>query len=468
MGIRRAVIVAAVLLMCSNLRADYQVLNICVGDNNNQVNPDVYSDENDTIVVWEDPRHGSGDVEIYWVSLSDPNLINHRISQAGNQKFPAISGNTIVWQDERISTTNREVYTYNLSTSEANRLADTANQRYPEISNGWIVSESYNGSVYNAAVWDASANVYHFIAPNSAMQMELAMDGSVIVWRDDRDGKSQIWRCDLAAQPYAAAPVYAVTNSQYHPAVSGHRVAWHETTAQTLVVYDLLTQSVWTHELKAGSEALTSMSGAILVWQELHPAGGNYNIRGYDFSTGSYLDIATGTQDDRNPSISGRTVAWQRGSGAGTDIVAAVITAPAVIALTAPNGGEVFLAGSEIEIAWQMVKGAAPAAVDVEFSPANGAEGSWTLIGDDVPYASTLLWNTPADANSTECLVRVRSAGDPQVTDVSDAVFTIFQCSAALTADLTGDCFVDIKDFAALAAQWLTCGSPDESWCSGQ
>ncbi|MCE5187394.1 MAG: hypothetical protein LLF76_14840 [Planctomycetaceae bacterium] len=457
-----AVVIASVCLLYSNLWADYPVINICVGVSGEQINPDVFSDANGTIVVWEDARNGAGNLEIYWTDLNDPNLINNRITQTGSQKLPAISQNTIVWQDERISG-NREIYVYDLGGEPLAILADSVHQRYPDVSGQTIVCEYYNAGFYNIALWNAVTSSYDLLAPAAATQMHVAVSGNTAVWRDDRNGTGQIYRCDLSVLPYAASPVYASASHQQYPAVSGDIVAWQDVTSNQVTAYDLAKgRVIWTHSVSGVQTNCASMSGDILVWQELRSGGTDYNIRGYDFSTGTYLDIAASNQDDQNPSISGRTVVWQRN---GTDIVGAMIPTPVALAVTAPNGGEMFLAGTQIEIAWQMTAGQAPAAVDVEFSAQGGIQGSWIAIAQDVPFDGTFVWDSFADVDSQQCLIRVKDADDALVADVSDAAFTIFQCSPQLTADLTGDCFVGIEDFAQFALQWLACGNPHDQAC---
>jgi hypothetical protein len=46
-----------------------------------------------------------------------------------------------------------------------------------------------------------------------------------------------------------------------------------------------------------------------------------------------------------------------------------------------------------------------------------------------------------------------------------DDVFTIFQCPGVIPGDLNGDCYVDWKDFADFAANWLECGNPFDPNC---
>jgi len=50
------------------------------------------------------------------------------------------------------------------------------------------------------------------------------------------------------------------------------------------------------------------------------------------------------------------------------------------------------------------------------------------------------------------------------VFDTSNAIFTIYEC--ALDGDLTGDCVIDINDFAVMAGFWLECGNPYDLECT--
>ena len=63
------------------------------------------------------------------------------------------------------------------------------------------------------------------------------------------------------------------------------------------------------------------------------------------------------------------------------------------------------------------------------------------------------------------CLVRISDAGDPDVSDVSDATFTIYQCTLPEIVDPTGDCRVDFSDYALIAPYWLQCGNPFDPNC---
>ncbi len=128
-----------------------------------------------------------------------------------------------------------------------------------------------------------------------------------------------------------------------------------------------------------------------------------------------------------------------------------------------PNGGQMFLAGSLPTVQWK-TEGDPVDEVRIDFSADNGQ--SWRILANAVLNAGIFQITLPSDIHSQQCLVRVRSAANLDVMDIGDDVFTVFQCAQTLTADLTGDCFVNLADFAVLAQQWLTCGNPyDSDWC---
>ena len=123
------------------------------------------------------------------------------------------------------------------------------------------------------------------------------------------------------------------------------------------------------------------------------------------------------------------------------------------------SGGGTVRAGVGLLITWGRCIGIAPVSVDIAFL----TEGSDTntiaedILFDDYHY----LWTRVADVNSiAACRIRISDASDTDPADISDTLFTVFQCDPTLTADLTGDCFVDIANLAEMARQLLLCGNP--------
>ncbi|MCI0499412.1 MAG: hypothetical protein L0Y36_07005 [Planctomycetales bacterium] len=457
-----AVLLVMFISIISPVKADLPVVDICLNRGGNQTVPDIDGD----VVVWQSDENGTSNTDIYWKHFGDPNDPN-TLPLSLNQEIPAISGNVIVWLDRRIST-DRDIYAYNIADRAyvPLRTADGVNQRGPDIWSDFIVCEHYSSGFYNAAVFNFQTSQYDVISPASATQTTIAVSDSIVVWMDNRNGTYDIYMCDLSVKPYAPQRLTMTAADEFRPAISGDLIVWEDHTNSpdiNLVAWSSrLRTVVWTCSA-AGEQSYPSVSGSIIVFQEKLTGRTDFDIRGYDIGTGAYFDIATSAKDDQFPSISGRRVVWQR-ANTDKDIVGAAIPTPTAIAVVSPNGGEQVLAGSRLEIAWCLIDGAAPANVKVEFSSNSG--GNWQTLAASVPFDGIFLWQPVADVDSTQCLIRVSDASDSLVSDISDAAFTVFQCDANLTADLTGDCFVGLADFAELAAQWLDCGNPyNENWC---
>ena len=118
-----------------------------------------------------------------------------------------------------------------------------------------------------------------------------------------------------------------------------------------------------------------------------------------------------------------------------SDAVFSIVETPS-LALTSPNGGETWDAGSTQSITW--ISDATVANVKLECSTDGGT--AWTTIigltpaalpgngtddgGAEPPASNTYAWTVPA-VNSANCLVRVSDVSDGTPSDTSDAVFTI-------------------------------------------
>jgi len=90
------------------------------------------------------------------------------------------------------------------------------------------------------------------------------------------------------------------------------------------------------------------------------------------------------------------------------------------IAVTKPNGGESWLAGTAQNITWN-AQGIP--SVDIEYSTDNGL--SWSPIVVAAPGSGSYEWSPIPDINSTQCRVRVKDNEDGSPADESDAVFVI-------------------------------------------
>jgi galactose oxidase len=98
---------------------------------------------------------------------------------------------------------------------------------------------------------------------------------------------------------------------------------------------------------------------------------------------------------------------------------------PAAIQVEGPNGGELFRSGSTEQLQW-LSHGTMSGRVTLEFSPDRG--NSWSPIATNVSDTGSHAWVVP-DVSTAQALVRVTDAEMPEVTDQSDAPFTLSRSS---------------------------------------
>ncbi len=130
------------------------------------------------------------------------------------------------------------------------------------------------------------------------------------------------------------------------------------------------------------------------------------------------------------------------------------------LSINAPNGLESLLVGENLSILWEGIECIDTVAID--YSDDCGV--TWQAIDPNTENDGNYVW-VPSQINSDQCIIRVCDISQPAVCDASNQLFTIFECQETLTADIDGNCFVDITDFSLFVLQWLLGGNPfDPGW----
>jgi hypothetical protein len=184
-----------------------------------------------------------------------------------------------------------------------------------------------------------------------------------------------------------------------------------------------------------------SASGANTTFQVVDNGGGSYTVDGvtlgtpcgssatsgtlFSLAVGSTLTSGTGTvtitsltlRDCSNNPLT---------SAIGTAASVSVDRSVPSVAVTSPNGGESWLAGSSHAITWIATdaEGIAANSIALEYSVNNGS--SWLPVASGLANAGTFSWTVPSNP-STTALVRATAADIHANTasDASDAVFTL-------------------------------------------
>ena len=429
MKVTRCCVIISLLMLTTCLKADLDIFDICT-ESADQLEPDIDGDW----IAWHDVRNGVRNYDIYGYTLAEPNAIPI-CTASGNQKSPAVAGHIAVWQDERNG--QRDIYAFNLSTRMPTNLPnmplnDGLSQFYPDISNDVIVYR-HEQDGYKLFTYDIPSQMPVQMVAASSSQLNFTIDGSIVVWMEQVGSVYQIFMKNLShTEP--AFRISETVYSQWYPAVSGSTIVWAEDrgTASGCDLYGFDVNNPIAGEFSiytgSGDQTRPAISGKLVVWQDKPDGQTDYDIRALDLSTGDLFDIAVDTPidyDDQNPAISGRTVVWQR-MNADWDIVGAEIpfSASTVINITSPGNDDMYLAKSQMQIAWQLVDGPSPDFVNIEFSPDNG--DTWPVtVATGVPFTSNYLWDSVQDVNSVQCRISIRAVGGGSASDTSDS-FTVF------------------------------------------
>lgn len=412
-------------------------------------------------VAWTDDRGGTA-VDVMLKTLTEPNLYVITPDYSKQIK-PVIDESIVVWQDYRNVPTGRDIYAYNMLTkTEIPVCTHAGNQDAPDIGAGLIVWQDYRDGSYDVYGYDLNAAEPQdfLIAGGTGHQMWAAVDQGVVVWQDNQTGNFDLYYA--AAPDWASAlPVRTDAFEQSFPDISGTIIVWQDKRSGDYDIYgyDIIEQREFEICLADGDQGNPIIYGDIVVWEDKRDSLTNdSDIYAYDLVAQTEFAVTATTARETQPYIFNRLIVWNRDG----DLWGAFLPEDKTITVGQPNGGEELPDRSTFEITWTNEGDIEQVVLD--YSTDMGE--NWTLIRSGVVNTGAFEWTLPAGLDSDRCLVRVTEAGNPMNNDVSDAAFTVFPCSAALTADANHDCIVDFADLALLSGQWLLCGHPtDLSWC---
>ncbi len=132
--------------------------------------------------------------------------------------------------------------------------------------------------------------------------------------------------------------------------------------------------------------------------------------------------------------------------------------------LDSPNGGEALPAGRDYLVQWQAVPEINEMLIEYSWDGSHWTEVNLPNNGNTGSYD----WLVPA-YNWDGWLMRISDANEPDIFDISDDVFTMYECQDTdqRPADLDDNCYVDEIDSAIFSSQWKQTGCNEPNWCNG-
>jgi len=311
--------------------------------------PAIYGD----IVVWQQFVAEFGDYDIYVADLNEPDdALLLVLGEGSDQMNPAIYENIVVWQDFIVADGGGDWDITGADISDANEAfifpvsgIEANDEQGPAIAGNtvaWKDGPAGDADIYAADITDLGNPIEFPIANFEFDQQNPAIYRNTVVWQDMYFGDSDILAADIWQRNRPADfGVSLIEYEQTDPAVSGDVIIWQDNFSGDWDIYaaDLSTS------LKAGfsdpnepaefaiatgesSQVKPAIDGHLIVWQD--DRAGNWDIFGYNLTTGRQFRITDDRADQTNPAISGKTVVWQDNRDGNWQIYAAVLDGPEV------------------------------------------------------------------------------------------------------------------------------------------
>ena len=186
----------------------------------NSMNPDI--DGNRVVYEDEDPVTGNADIVLYDIITSTTTRITN---DAADQRHPAISGDLVVWDDDRnYQQTGLDIYRYNITSGVTTQITnDHYNQQNPSISGNRIVWEDDRNGSRDVYMYTDTPGVVPDTTPPvfDGLGTAIAGNGQVLLfWNAATDPSTpitySIYQAGTAGgENFGAAPTFTTMSETY-------------------------------------------------------------------------------------------------------------------------------------------------------------------------------------------------------------------------------------------------------------
>ncbi len=243
--------------------------------------PDISGDR----IVWQDNRNGGW--EIYTYLISRPDIGDYLLLDLpGEQVSPAIYENILVYsdhQDAEFATSN--IFMYDIATAELTQITDDEDlsQHKPDIYGFNIVYEDTRNGNLDIYLYNINTQEETQLTEDPADQLNPSIHGRRVVWEDKRDGNWNLY------MHYINDPLEVYENYDW-PIYTGENF----------------------REISESNDKNPAVYEDYIVFQSYR--NGSWDIYLYSFindTFGSTSTIITEAKDQINPAIYDNRIVWQ-------------------------------------------------------------------------------------------------------------------------------------------------------------
>ena len=251
------------------------------------------------------------DIDFYDLATETKRRITTQSEILGNPNYsvPAISGDRIIWWDDRNG--NYDIFLYDLATETERQITtDPIDQGGAVISGNRIVWPSgTDTSGTDFHVYDLETETERLIPTDAWWVLGLAISGDRIVYDDRRNGNQDIYLYDLTTD--TERQITTDTSGQESPAISGDRIVWidRRNGNENIYLYDLATETERRITTYPSNKYYPAISGDHIVWSDGRHEGKS-EIYLYDLATQTERRLTPNSHELRWGTISGNRIVW--------------------------------------------------------------------------------------------------------------------------------------------------------------
>ncbi|MEZ4868474.1 MAG: CAP domain-containing protein [Caldilineaceae bacterium] len=215
-------------------------------------------------VVWKDGYNGIG---IHGINL----VTKQRFTVTENKpdtSRPRLSGNIVVWADNRAGNDNWNIYGYNLTKQQEFVISDApGSQTDPQIDGNLVVWWDYQERIYLYNLQTQQTQT--ILATHGARLPDVSDADHLVIWQDIRNGDWDIYGYDLDQQQ--EVELLVAPRDQEFVAIDQGLIVFQWKTeggSWNIGLLDLATHLSFIIENNSSSQVQPAVDGALVVWQD--------------------------------------------------------------------------------------------------------------------------------------------------------------------------------------------------------
>ncbi len=388
-----------------------------------------------------------------WIKYTDLSQPSPQTITIAAGQYPDISGDMIVWEYKLDGF--YQIFAHDVSTAATIQITSgDFDHREPSISGSRVVYRYKDVDTFwhiaMATINGGEVVSTEPICTEAGNQHTPSIDGDIVAWQHRRqtDDERDIYYFNIAESQ--RIEVCLAAGAQMYPKTSGDIIVWQDYRAglndSDIYAYSIAQDAVYPICVKPDHQRPVSCSGELMVWMDM--AAGDEGMYLFDFATYSIRRLAAQAASGWLVDISDNMVIWYDG------VKINVVNMPLVhqLAITSPAAGQSLTGGRQTTIEWTNPN--LQRSVNLIYSPDGGS--TWQPIASLLTGVTTLQW-TPPSQPASQSIIRI-CYNNEQDNLAGSGIFNVVNCDPALTADLSGDCYVGVEDLAILAGQWMQSG----------